>query len=39
MGERHDSVVAILYELDGGDRDKAKSQWEAVQKKYYKDED
>ena len=39
MGKWHDSVVAILNQLDAGDRDKAKSQWEAVQKKYYDDED
>ena len=39
MGKWHDSVVAILNQLDAGDRDKAKSQWEAVKKKYYEDED
>lgn len=38
MGKWHDSVVAILQQLDAGDREQAKGKWEAVQKKYY-DED
>jgi hypothetical protein len=39
MGKWHDSVVAILEELEAGNRDQAKSKWQAVQKKYYDEED
>ena len=38
VGKWRDSAVAILEQLDAGDRDQAKSKWAAFRKKYY-DED
>ena len=39
VGKWRDAVVAILEQLDAGNRDKAKSKWAAVVKKYYDEDD